>query len=92
MFPETGSQTVLVFRQIQFLGDWARGSGTNAIFYTANKNGKVVVLVERAGNNVTYYFNLKANQEVWVDCGDTQVHIPALCARSQDGDHIECRG
>ena len=90
----TGSQTVLVFKEIQFLGDWTRGNGANAIIYTPNKKGEIVVLVENhAGNNVTYYFVVNANNDVWV-CygGDAQVHIPALCLRSTPGDHIRCQG
>ena len=90
----TGSQTVLVFKEIQFLGDWTRVNGVNVIIYTPNKNAKLIVLVENhAGNNVTYYFAVKANNDVWV-CygGDAQVHIPALCLRSQPGDQIRCQG
>jgi hypothetical protein len=89
-----GSQTVLVFKEIQFLGDWTRNNGANAIIYTANKRAKLIVLVENhAGTNVTYSFNLNANDDVWV-CygGDAQVHIPALCVKSQPGDQIKCTG
>lgn len=90
----SGSQTVLIFKEIQFLGDWTRFNGANAIIYTANKKATLIVLVEnRAGNNVTYYFNVMANDDVWV-CygGDAQVHIPAICVKSQPGDQIKCRG
>jgi uncharacterized protein (UPF0333 family) len=88
----TGSQTVLVFKEIQFLGDWTRANGANVIIYTPNKNAELIVLVENyAGNNVTYYFTVKANNDVWVSYGgDAQVHIPALCLKSQPGDQIRC--
>ena len=88
----TGSQTVLVFKEIQFFGDWTRVNGVNIIIYMPNKNAKLIVLVENhAGNNVTYYFAVKANNDVWVYYGgDAQVHIPALCLRSQPGDQIRC--
>ena len=90
----TGSQTVLVFKEIQFTGDWTRSNGANAILYTANKNAKLIVLVENhAGSNVTYYFDVKASDDVWV-CygGDAQVHIPRLCLKGEAGDQIKCGG
>jgi len=90
----TGSQTVLVFKEIQFLGDWTRINGANSIIYTSNKTAKLIVLVENhAGNNVTYYFVVKPNNDVWVFYGgDAQVHIPALCLTSKPGDQIKCQG
>ena len=88
-----GSHTVLVFKAIQFFGDWTRSNGANEIIYTVNRGGKLVVLVEdHAGNNVSYYFTLKPNDDVWV-CygGDAQVHIPALCLKSMRGNQIKCQ-
>jgi hypothetical protein len=98
--PFQGSQTVLVFKELEFVGDWSRSFGANAITYTPQRSAKLVVLVEdHGGNNITYYFALgpafkagvKTHDDVWV-CygGDAQVHIPALCLKSEPGDHIRC--
>jgi hypothetical protein len=87
-----GQHTVLVFKLIQFFGDWTRFNGANAIIYTANLPSKVVVVTEdHAGNNVTYSFTLEESIDVWV-CygGDAQVHIPAICQDRQPGDEIKC--
>jgi hypothetical protein len=56
----TGSHTVLVFKETQFLGNWTRWSGTNAIGYTANgrRNWLLVVVEGATGTMATYFLSL----------------------------------
>ena len=92
MFPQIGSQSVIIFKHIQFLGQWRRIFPLYGMSYEALKPAQLVVVEENfAGSNITYWFKLKTNDEVFVSYSDSQVHIPALCVRSAPGDHIKCR-
>jgi hypothetical protein len=89
-----GVHTVLVFKHLQFQGDWTRMSlATTIVGYVTNKAGKLVAVAEKpTGQMITYWFSLKPGDEVWVTYGgDAQVHVPALCERSAPGDQIKCR-
>jgi len=44
------------------------------------------------GTQVTYWFKLKTNDEVYVIYDDSQVHIPAICTKSVKGNQIKCKG
>jgi hypothetical protein len=91
MFPQIGSQSVIIFKHMQFLGEWKRTFPMSGMSYEALRPARLVVVEEnKAGNNVTYWFKLKANDEVFVSYSDSQVHIPALCAKSAPGDQIKC--
>jgi hypothetical protein len=86
----TGPQTVLVFKHIQFLGNWTRWSGVSLIGYTANRSAQLLVVAEdETGAKTTYWFKV-TNQDVWVI--EDVAHIPAICLRSVPGDHTKCRG
>ena len=92
MFPQIGNQTVIVFKHMQFIGPWKRTFPQNGTMYEALKPAQLVVVEEiSAGNNVTSWFKLKRNDEVFVSYSDSQVHIPALCLKRAPGDHIRCR-
>jgi hypothetical protein len=92
MFPQVGPQTVIIFKHLQFQGTWKRTFPLYGMSYEALKPAQLVVLEEdKAGTNITYWFKLKANDEVFVSYSDSQVHIPALCIRSAPGDQITCR-
>lgn len=91
MFPQIGNQTVIVFKHLQFGGEWKRTFLISTMSYEALKPAQLVVVEENsAGNNVTYWFELKASDEVLVSYSDSQVHIPALCIKSAPGDLIKC--
>ena len=92
MFPQIGSQTVLIFKHLQFIGPWKRTFPLYGTMYEALKTAQLVVAAEiNTGTNVTYWFKLKSNDEVFVSYSDSQVHIPAICFKSAPGDHIKCR-
>ena len=93
MFPQIGNQTVIIFKHLQFRGAWKRTFPLYGTSYEALRPAQLIVVEEnRAGNNVTYWFQLKAEDEVFVSYSDSQVHIPALCLKSAPGDQIKCRG
>jgi hypothetical protein len=59
--------------------------------YEALRTAQLVVVAEIAtGTSVTYWFKLRANDEVFVSYSDSQVHIPAMCLRSAPGNQIKC--
>ncbi len=88
---EVGSHTVLVFVKLQFLGQWSRFSGTDAVAYNAAKPGQLLVVTEdESAAKTTYWFRLAAGHEVWVV--EDVVHIPAICLKSAPGDQTRCRG
>ncbi len=88
-----GQHTVMVFRYMQFLGDWTRFSGVNQIIYSADAPGELLVVADDGkGNPITYVFNLSVGSEVWVSLDENQVHIPTLCVKSEPGDKTKCRG
>jgi hypothetical protein len=89
---EVGSHTVLVYVKLQFLGQWSRFSGAAQIVYqVAAKAGQLLVVTEDENSaKTTYWFNLLSGHEVWVI--EDEVHIPALCVRSAEGDQTKCRG
>lgn len=88
---EVGSHTVLVFVKLQFLGQWSRFSGPDMVAYQTAKPGQMVVVTEdENAAKTTYWFNLAAGHEVWVD--EDVVHIPAICLKSAPGDQTRCRG
>ena len=92
MFPQIGSQTVIIFKHMQFIGPWKRTFPLDGTMYEALKAAQLVVVEEiSAGTNVTYWFKLKANDEVFVSYSDSQVHIPAICLKSAPGNRIRCR-
>ena len=92
MFPQIGSQTVLIFKHMQFTGPWKRTFPLYGTMYEALKTAQLVVVAEiTTGSSTTYWFTLKANDEVFVSYSDSQVHIPALCLKSAPGDQIKCR-
>ena len=90
----TGQHTVLVFKKIQFLGNWTRMNGVDAIIYEANSRPTMKVVTESyTGVMMTYFFTLKPGDDVWVMYGgDAQVHIPTLCQKSAPGDQTTCGG
>jgi hypothetical protein len=91
MFPQIGSQTVIVFKHIQFIGEWKRTFPLYGTSYEALRRAQVVVVEEvSSGTDVTYWFSLKAADEVFISYGDSQVHIPALCTRSAPGNGTRC--
>ena len=91
MFPQIGDQTVIIFKHMQFLGEWKRTFPLYDVSYEALRPARLVVVEENfAGNDVTYWFKLKASDEVFVSYSDSQVHIPALCTKSEPGDKIKC--
>jgi hypothetical protein len=91
MFPQIGNQTVIIFKHIQFLGAWKRTFPLYGMSYEALRPAQLVVVEENfSGNDVTYWFKLKASDEVFVSYSDSQVHIPALCIKSAPGDKITC--
>jgi hypothetical protein len=93
MFPQIGSQSVIVFKHLQFIGEWQRTFPLYGTSYVALRPAQLIVVEENhAGNDVTYWFKLKANDEVFVTYADSQVHIPALCTKSAPGDQIKCPG
>lgn len=87
----TGSHSSLVFSRLQFLGqDWTRFSGVSEIMYTPNTDQELVVVTEgEAGEYTTFWFRVKAGEDVWVV--DNVVHIPAICLRSAAGDESKCQ-
>jgi hypothetical protein len=87
-----GSHTVLVFKEIQFPGDWTRWSGTQMVGYTGNgRRNQILVVVEGpTGVMTTYFFVVPQDSDVWVL--DNVVHIPALCSKSVPGNATRCRG
>ncbi len=89
---EIGSHTVLVYVKLQVLGQWMRLNGAAQIIYQVNaKLGQLLVVTEDENSaKTTYWFSLQAGHEVWVT-GD-EVHIPALCIKSAEGDQTRCRG
>jgi hypothetical protein len=90
----TGQHTVLVFKKIQFLGNWTRSTGASQIIYTGNARPTMRVVVESyAATMVTYFFTLQPGDDVWVLYGgDAQVHVPRLCLKSVPGDVTSCSG
>jgi hypothetical protein len=91
MFPQIGSQTVLIFKQLQFMGQWKRTFPLYGTMYEALRTAQLVVVAEiTTGSNVTYWFKLRANDEVFVSYSDSQVHIPAICLKSAPGNQIKC--
>ena len=91
MFPQIGNQSVIIFKHMQFIGEWKRTFPLYGVSYEALRPAQLVVVEEnRAGNNVTYWFKLKTSDEVFVSYGDSQVHIPALCTKSAPGDQVKC--
>jgi hypothetical protein len=92
MFPQIGNHTVLIFKQAQFMGQWKRTFPLYGTMYEALRTAQLIVVAETpTGSNVTYWFKLRASDEVFVSYSDSQVHIPALCYRSAPGNHIKCR-
>jgi hypothetical protein len=88
---EVGSHTVLVFVKLQFLGQWTRWSGTQFIGYTSGKSAQLMVVTEdESAAKTTYWFKLNPEHDVWVE--EDVVHIPAICAKSAQGDQTKCRG
>jgi len=87
----TGNHSVLVFKHMQFIGQWTRWSGTNAIGYTPTgaRNQLIVVVEAPTGTLTTYYFLVPRDQDVWVV--EDVVHIPALCQKKSPGDTTRCR-
>ena len=93
MFPQIGNQTVIIFKHLQFRGQWKRTFPIAGTSYEAAKPAQLIVVEEdKAGTNVTYWFKLKPADEVFVSYADSQVHIPALCVKSAPGDQIRCGG
>lgn len=93
MFPQIGNHSVIIFKHMQFIGPWKRTFPVSGMSYEALKPAQLIVVEENfSGNDVTYWFKLKATDEVFVSYSDSQVHIPALCVRSERGDQIKCRG
>jgi len=92
MFPQIGAQTVIIFKHLQFQGEWKRTFPLYGMSYEALKPAQLLVVEESAGNLVTYWFDLKMNDEVYVIYSDSQVHIPAICVKSSKGDQIKCKG
>ena len=91
MFPHIGSQTVIIFKHMQFQGRWKRTFPLYGMSYEALRPAQLVVVEENfAGNDVTYWFKLKTSDEVFVSYSDSQVHVPALCTKSAPGDQIQC--
>ena len=91
MFPQVGDQTVIVFKHIQFVGQWKRTFPLYGMSYEALRPAQVIVVEEvSAGINVTYWFKLKTRDEVFVSYSDSQVHIPASCAKSVAGNDTKC--
>ena len=91
MFPQVGDQTVIIFKHIQFVGQWKRTFPLYGMSYEALRPAQVIVVEEvSAGSNVTYWFKLKARDEVFVSYSDSQVHIPAPCAKSAPGNQTHC--
>ena len=91
MFPQIGNHTVIVFKHIQFQGKWSRTFPLYGTSYQALEPAELIVVEEvSSGKNVTYWFRLKANDEVFVTYGDSQVHIPAACAKSASGNETRC--
>src|SRR5262249_18703491 len=59
MFPQIGSQTVIIFKHLQFLGPWKRTFPLYGTMYEALKSAQLVVVEEiAAGTNVTSWFKL----------------------------------
>ena len=91
MFPQIGPQTVIVFKHMQFIGTWKRTFPLYGTMYEALRSAQLIVVEEvSTGNAVTYWFKLKANDEVFVSYSDSQVHIPALCVKSAEGNQTKC--
>jgi hypothetical protein len=91
MFPQIGNQTVIIFKHMQFIGEWKRTFPLYGMSYEALRTAQLVVVEEpSAGTNVTYWFKLKAKDEVFVSYSDSQVHIPAMCIKSAPGDQTKC--
>jgi hypothetical protein len=88
----TGAHTVLVFKEIQFPGNWTRWSGTQMIGYTANgRRNQLLVVVESAtGVMTTFFFIVPPGLDVWIV--DDVVHIPVLCVKSVPGRATKCQG
>ena len=87
----TGSHSALIFKRLQFLGqDWTRFSGPSEIIYTPNTDQELVVVTEsETGAYTTFWFRVKAGNDVWVI--HNVVHIPAICLRSASGDESKCQ-
>jgi hypothetical protein len=91
MFPQIGSQTVLIFKHMQFIGPWKRTFPLYGTMYEALRPAQLVVVAEiTTGSSVTFWFKLKANDEVFVSYSDSQVHIPGVCFKTAPGDQIKC--
>ncbi|HET7536392.1 MAG TPA: hypothetical protein VFJ90_08055 [Candidatus Didemnitutus sp.] len=89
----TTGYTVVVFKHIQFQGNWSRSIGTDCVVYTATvpQNAVVYILAEdHAGHNVTYAFVSKGREwPVYVYYGgDAQAHIPVLYREVKDGNKL----
>ena len=92
MFPETGNHTILIFRQIQFYGDWSRGFPPNDHRYTPEKKAYVLVLADwLPGITATYVFVLDAGQEVVTTYGENQMHLPGHCLGVLRGNYLRCK-
>ena len=87
----TGSHSALVFKRLQFPGqDWTRYSGVSEIMYSPNTDQDLVVVTEsETGAYTTFWFRVKAGNDVWVI--NDVVHIPAICLRSASGDESKCQ-
>jgi hypothetical protein len=58
--------------------------------YTPNTDQELVVVTEgEPGEYTTFWFRVKAGEDVWVV--DNVVHIPAICLRSAAGDESKCQ-
>jgi hypothetical protein len=91
MFPQIGNQTVIHFKHLQFIGEWKRTFPAFCMSYEALKAAQLMVVEEvHAATNVTYWFKLKAGDEVLVSYGDSQVHVPAMCMKRAEGDQTRC--
>jgi len=55
MFPQIGNQTVIIFKHVQFIGEWKRTFFLYGVNYEALKPAQLLVLEEnKSGSNVTY--------------------------------------
>jgi hypothetical protein len=93
MFPEIGNHTVLVFRQIQFHGDWSRAFGAESLItYTPQKKAAVLVLSEaEPGVWLTYLFEFDAGHDVCVSSAENEVYLPGLCVGAVRGNFLRCQ-